>query len=279
MDFGAEIFRFAEQWGIPVREVSEAETLEPYSYLDSSVIRLSLNGLEEEDVAVLAEDLERSPGLEDKVRKPLAAAAHRRRLQHDGARYINVMEGTLDELAPPVPVDAQVPGPEQHWWNESLRGNTELLTGARTAGGRLLWWLARGYDVSINDAPVLRTTVSGTRAGVISPMPWTPGALAAELKREFTAVHGDILIGGTREERAEMASLPAGPLGTPKWASHSCRRGGTKRARDTRHLSGAEVEDIDRHFRWHTAEFMKNMQVSYAGMMSVAQRIAVTLCF
>jgi hypothetical protein len=279
IDFGADLLEFAAAWGITVSEVTADSTLEAYSYFDTAVVRVSLNGMTPERVEELAADLDEAQQLHDRAIPALAAAARRRREQHDGARYVNVCEGTLDELAPLVPPGTRVPGREQPWWRPCLESCSDLETGARMPGADLLWWLERGYDASINDGPVLLSTIAGSRAAVVSTMPWTPGALAAELRAEFKEVYADLLLNGSEEERRELASIPAGPLGLPKWASHSCRRGGTKRARDTRHLTGASEEDINRHFRWHTAEFKKNMQVSYAGMLSAEQRMAVTRHF
>ena len=76
-------------------------------------------------------------------------------------------------------------------------------------------------------------------------MPWQPGSLAGQLKSmiEEAAEHaehcGDALV------LDEIAALPLSLSGRPKWNSHSCRRGGTKKARDTAVASKALADDIN----------------------------------
>jgi hypothetical protein len=79
----------------------------------------------------------------------------------------------------------------------------------------------------------------------------------------------------------ELKSMPSNIHGKPKWNSHSCRRGGAKRARETMNFTEAKEEDINRHFGWveEALKGGKRRQVAYAGTLPPARRISVTLGF
>ena len=112
-----------------------------------------------------------------------------------------------------------------------------------------------------------------------STMPFTPTSLAAELKREMEEAFAALEPDG--EAAAEIATLPTGLDGAPKWNTHSLRRGGAKKARDLMPVSKAMEEDINRHFGW-IEEYMrggKKRQIAYAGTLSATRRIAITKHF
>jgi len=291
VDLGAELKVHAKAWGLRW-DAARSETGERYEFLDYAVARLSLDGFSAERMAEFEDHLRTQPGMSERVVSHLSGAAPRRRALHAGARYVNMAGGTLEELLPRAPVSERQPGPEQFWWRPCLMEGlgepgavgglaAELKFGIRRPCPQLIWWLERGYDVRLLDGPMLGSTASGSRAQVITHMPWTPGSLAGELKEHFEAAFLEVLQGSNPDERGQLSSLPMGGMGGPKWASHSCRRGGCKLARELNLgvPGGASEEDINRHFRWHTAETKKDRQVSYAGMRDPSARVNVTRRF
>ena len=71
------------------------------------------------------------------------------------------------------------------------------------------------------------------------------------------------------------------PGAVPKWGTHSCRRGGAKRALDTRGLSGVDPIQIDFHFGWDEMAHARDhpMQTMYAGTADRTDRMKVTAYF
>ena len=141
------------------------------------------------------------------------------------------------------------------------------------------WWQSRGITVEISPGPALMTSVKGTRGPLGVPLPITPESVAKELKVKMTAAHSQLVAGGENTE--DLASLPIGLDQEPKWNSHSCRRGGTKRARDLLDVSKAKEEDVNRHFGWQEEALKggKRRQVAYAGTLPAARRKNVTRMF
>ena len=66
-----------------------------------------------------------------------------------------------------------------------------------------------------------------------------------------------------------------------KWNTHSARRGGAKRAVETRGLSGVSVTDIEFHFGWDEKTNAKDngMMWLYAGDADRRERRRVTAFF
>ena len=95
---------------------------------------------------------------------------------------------------------------------------------------------------------------------------------------EMKEAYQDTMERGSEAEYEELSALPM-DLAGPKWNSHSNRRGGTKRSRDTMEQSGARGEDVDRHYGWAIADFKKTRQVAYAGTLPASRRMAVTAFF
>jgi hypothetical protein len=105
-------------------------------------------------------------------------------------------------------------------------------------------------------------------------MPLACASLGADLKTIFTEAHRLVLERGA----ASPEDLPGCSVEDAKWATHSCRRGGTRRARRTRGTRVTEVM-IDLHFRWRVRELRAQMQRHYAGDDPRAERCAVTAGF
>ena len=192
------------------------------------------------------------------VRENLCRAVGTRVMGDDNMRYINVAIGRLDELAVAEEVGA---GDE-----------------ARRPSRLTKWWQDRGWSVMPDPAPVLRSTLAGSTP---LAMPWHPGSLATRLRAHIVEAAEQAPGGGEIADQDETVVIPMSLGGKPKWGSHSCRRGGAKRARDLAHLWGASpdiYEDINRHFGW-LEEAMKGgrkRQAAYASTLPVQRRIRVT---
>ena len=143
------------------------------------------------------------------------------------------------------------------------------------------WWLKAGYDVRVTAGPALVSTLQGSGGKQASDQVYTPVSLMTEYKKIFNEVYNELMDGGTEQDLDDMATLVA-DIDGPKWNSHSCRRGGTKRAREIMHdfpeLKITE-QDIDRHFRWQSDVLTREQQVAYAGMLAAEQRRRVTEYF
>ena len=108
-------------------------------------------------------------------------------------------------------------------------------------------WKVRGSGEAFMDMPVPAAAVSRR--------------LRAEL--EQSAIQEGINLEGT------------------KLSGHVGRRYGTARARELMEagVSGVSVEAIDRHFRWRERALARTMQVHYAGLRGLLERLRVTLHF
>ena len=126
------------------------------------------------------------------------------------------------------------------------------------------------WDADIANGPLLRPTHG--KFGLHQPM--SVGA-ASKLVKEALQ-HADRV-----ECAAGRPACDVRPGALPKWGTHSCRRGGAKRALDTRGLSGVSPIQIDFHFGWDEMAHARDhpMQTMYAGTADRADRIKVTAFF
>ena len=163
-----------------------------------------------------------------------------------------------------------------------MKGCAELESGARVPSAEMLAWLSMGYNVRPADGPALCTTGGGRKATPM-PMPWAPTSLASELKKEMTLAYEELIADATARGAAanELTAMDVDLTleGTPRWSSHSGRRGGTKRARELMHASGLTDKAINRHFRWHNKELNLDRSVCYAGMLTAEERMLPTRDF
>ena len=97
------------------------------------------------------------------------------------------------------------------------------------------------------------------------------------MKELLTAAHREVL--SRSSEEMAVGDVPAVTLTEAKWASHSWRRGGTKKARSLMEASGATETLIDLHFRWRIKEMRQKMQLHYAGDTPRSERLKVTYKF
>jgi hypothetical protein len=264
-----------QQWGLSRKEARDPVTKEKYSYFDSNVLRLNLQGLQadEDRRAKLQSDIMEAPagpgfpGADTdegrRLRKYLCGQVTRRANNKaaDHMRYVNVGIGEVEALAT-MPAGG--------------RADADRIPTAFTQ-----WWVDQGWEVTPEPAPLLRSTTSG---GLPTTMPWAPGSLAGVLKREFEAAAAAVELSGSPEEQDELSVLPLSMSGVPKWNSHSCRRGGAKRARQLAHMTEgitpAQIdEDINRHFGWMEEALKggKKRAVAYASTLSVQRRLNVTI--
>ena len=125
-----------------------------------------------------------------------------------------------------------------------------------------------GCDVA--DGPLLRSTYG--RFALHQPM--SVGA-ASKLVKEA------LQFADVQECAAGRPARDVRPGAVPKWGTHSCRRGGAKRALDTRGLSGVSPIQIDFHFGWDEMAHARDhpMQTMYAGTADRIDRIRVTAFF
>jgi len=260
-DVGARIIKMAAAHGRAMEE-SFTETGEFFQFIDYWVVRVNLQGMTDPDVEQL--DRLASRRVDVRTRKYLSREAKARRQAKDSnRRFLNVEGGTKAEM------------------EEALA-----------------WWRSqKGIEASMTPGPLLTSTMPGSKGRVATNHAWAPASLAAVLKDTFNEVFEELTREQTTNQLAahveqaagvsqaaeqlmqQLSSLPQN-LDGPKWNSHSCRRGGTKLARELMDLSGASTEDIDRHFGWSTGRGnTKKQQVAYAGMLPVARRVAVTEFF
>jgi hypothetical protein len=229
------------------------------------VLRLNLQGLNESQINNLKDDIHLAPGgaglppasTEEgqRLRTQMSVGLLQRAVGDDHKRYVNVALGRLHELA------------------ELPEGETE--DHKRTPTAFTQWWLSRGWEVTPDPAPMLRSTVRGTQPSL---MPYSPGSLASTLKAEFEEAIEAAEAATDSAAMDEVAILPMTLAGRPKWNSHSCRRGGAKKAQDMADDSKADPSDINRHFGWldEAMKGGKRRQTAYASTLPVLRRLRVT---
>ena len=167
----------------------------------------------------------------------------------------------------------------------------DLIRFLNVTGGSLqrcqLWadsLCSAGVKATVTAGPLLRATrpISSTpgkqtKLQALTHMPITEGTAARELKELIEAAH--------RLYTSKVAEeiIPPDPdtdrIAKPRWGSHSLRRGGTRRAQLTMHITGATKDTIDLHFRWRSKQLKKLMQNKYSGMQPRMWRLRVTELF
>ena len=253
LDFGEMLYEMAAEWGRTVVQGEKGDSGELYDWIDFSVVRVNLQGLHGDTAALeeLKEDLKAAPGLNQRECKHLMdVVIQKSNNKREGSRYINVFGG--EEM------DCE-----------------RVLT----------WWLSRRphYGAKVVAGPALCSTLPGsvgTRPGFHS---FSTGSLSSTYKKTFDEAFDELMSEEDDQVIAELSCLPANING-PKWNSHSCRRGGTKLAREIRDAETDEMQraseaDIDRHFRWISEHLTREQQLAYAGMLSSKQRCRVTKKF
>jgi len=253
LDFGAMLYELAEAWGRKVIYSEKGEGGEEYDWIDFSVVRLNLQGMHGDTAALneLIDDIQGAPGLTWHERKHLmSVVVDRSNNKREAARYINLYGGEESEC--------------------------DRVTA---------WWLSRRafYDAKVVSGPALCSTLpgsGGTRPGFHT---FSSGSLSSTYKKTFEEAFDELMEEQDEDAIKELSCLPAN-LSGPKWNSHSCRRGGTKLAREIRDAETDESlrateADIDRHFRWVSDQLTREQQIAYAGMLSAKQRCRVTMKF
>ena len=241
LDMGRNLAELCAAWGRTAVHDQRAETGERYSYIDYYVLRVEIAGMTETELEAMLDEMERQPpqGTDALKQKYLRAEAHRRLADDDDNRkYINVAGGRRIDMEE-----------RKDWWRENVGG-----------------------VVAVNPGPMLAATCNGGTHP--TDMPLQPGSLSNTMKKTFSSVYEQLLESNSEELEGQSAGL-AMNLHGPRWNSHSCRRGGTKKARE----GPASRELIDAHFRWGAKEAKRQQQVAYASLEEAVRRIEVTAHF
>ena len=237
----AAVLEMVKRWGLTLSDpVTDPSTGEEYRYIDYAVVRVGLNGISDEQMARLKEDLACTATLTPVVEQELARRADRRRNALDEQqRYINVEEGTRAEM-------------------------DQLVDR----------WTRAGYVASVDDGPLILSSVRGIHR---VPMPWSCGSLSGEAKAAMETAYARLLERGGSADISELDIDSAGPKwnthsfrrGGDKLARRLMRKPGCQ----------FKEIDIDLHFRWRVAELSKSQQLHYEGRRGSDERCAVTIDF
>ena len=114
-----------------------------------------------------------------------------------------------------------------------------------------------GVPNQVNPGPLLRDE----RYGRLMAMPMKAERISRLLKKEL-----------------EAAAREGGHLVTSKLSGHAPRRGATQAAREAiaAGRSKATEADVNLHFKWHLRRYRRTMQIYYAGMRPLGERLEVT---
>jgi len=241
LDMGRNLAELCAAWGRTAVHDQRAETGELYSYIDYYVVRVEIGGMTETELESMLDEMERQPpqGTDEYKQKYLRAEAHRRLADDDDNRkYINVAGGRRMDMEE-----------RKDWWPGNVGG-----------------------VVAVNPGPMLAATCNGGTHP--TDMPLQPGSLSNTMKKTFNMIYEQLLESDSKELEVQSAGL-AMNLHGPRWNSHSCRRGGTKKARE----GPASREMIDAHFRWGAKEAKRQQQVAYASLEEAARSMEVTAHF
>ena len=126
------------------------------------------------------------------------------------------------------------------------------------------------WEAALMEGPLLRPT----HGKYALHQPMSVGSASRLVKEALT-------VADVEECKAGRPACDVRPGAVPKWGTHSCRRGGAKRAMDTRGMSGVESIQIDFHFGWDEMAHARDhpMQTMYAGTADRGDRTRVTAFF
>ena len=246
LDIGEVLSDYLDAWGMPLfpgaipgSEAEGAQEAAP-EHPQYFVCRIDLSGLDAAHIdGALATALDACPETADEATWLLSRARQRREHEKMEARFVNCSGGS----------------------EEDARRVRDFM---------------RSHRLSAEAVPGPLLRASRRVGSEVRPthMPLSCASLGADLKVIFTEAHRLVLERGA----ASPEDLPGCSVADAKWATHSCRRGGTRRARRTRGTRVTEVM-IDLHFRWRVRELRAQMQRHYAGDDPRAERCAVTAGF
>ena len=247
-DFVGAIEAYLQAWGMPIVKKGEDTGTEYF------VARVSLVAMTPAQMATVLQAFRTcdDPGLRDAKHLAWLATRMKARVEADDdlLHFFNVVGGSrpLCEAWANLLVSRGVP--------------TRVLAGPMLRA-------TRGFTFGTGPA---RKTVQ-----IPTHMPLDTATAGQEGKGLITASHE---LYQQRVRDKQMApDADAEKIVSPKWASHSFRRGGTRKAQLTMHLSGATEELIDLHFRWRSKVIKKKMQNVYGGIRPRQWRLKVTKHF
>lgn len=173
--------------------------------------------------------------------------------------------------------------------NSRKDAEDDLLRFINITGGseeRCQLWATRlaalGFHSSVIAGPLARATrrinsIGSSTVYLLTHMPadaTSAGKSVRDLINQSLLVYHAQVREGKRVRDTDVEKLVS-----PIWASHSFRRGGTKKAQSLMHRSGATAELIDMHFRWRSKELRRKMQNHYGGIKPRLWRLLVTKFF
>lgn len=202
---------------------------------DFWVVRVSLLGMTQADLERMMANAMMFAGVR-KYKSTLREATTRLHAQGAGSmqkRYINVAAGSSDE-------------PELDDIVSRLR--------------------ERGFEATKTPGPLLLSTTGGLYPK-LRPMPLSTGSAFEPTKDLLQRSH--VLANADPLDPDPDLDVQYGR--TPKWTTHSLRRGADTAARRYREETGVTEAQIDIFFGWHEKILLKAMQVHYEGMNTLAR--------
>ena len=203
---------------------------------------------------------------------------------------ISILDSSLQASSDPALSDVRYRGWLKERISERQGAEDDLLRFVNVAGGPS-WKAVDQWTLLLSSRGLLCTTIAGPllratrqQAGAFSAkvqrvthMPLGVSQAGKLIKELIEAGHALYL----KKVRAKemLPDADTEKIVQAKWASHSCRRGGTRKAQKHMGVSGATGELIDMHFRWRSKAIKKKMQNHYGGIKPRLWRLKVTSGF
>ena len=203
---------------------------------------------------------------------------------------ISILDSSLQASSDPALSDVRYRGWLKERISERQGAEDDLLRFVNVAGGPSWkavdqWTLllsSRGLLCTTTAGPLLRATrqqagAFSAKVQRVTHMPLGVSQAGKLIKELIEAGHALYL----KKVRAKemLPDADTEKIVQAKWASHSCRRGGTRKAQKHMGVSGATGELIDMHFRWRSKAIKKKMQNHYGGIKPRLWRLKVTTGF
>jgi len=252
LDLGQVLLDYFMMWNVPT-VMMNAGKVDEYTRPNYFVVRLDVNGCVREDFPQVAKSKHSPDGSDGRCELELWLSNH-----HYPELNANAKELTrrCRERCKNQDIDARF---------VNVFGGTESACDAMV---QVL--LLKGFKALTANGPLVRP--SSGRYPLHQPA--SVGNMSQVVTSAFRDAHEYMAAKGV-----VVPDVPPG--GMPKWGTHSARRGGAKRAMDTRSISKVSALSIDFHFGWDEQAHSKEhtMQWMYAGIAHRSERIMVTRYF